>query len=91
MFEAKLDSTERVLDEARLMDPPVPGALHRYVEGIVPVSREWLWETRRLIRADPAANARREEQIARLDRFVQRAADERFLRPDVPPDRHAPC
>ncbi|MFI7612441.1 hypothetical protein ACIBP6_14575 [Nonomuraea terrae] len=67
-------------------------ALHRYGEGIVPVSRERPWETRRLIRAaDPAANALRAEQIARLDRFVQRAADERVLRPDVPSRAgHAP-
>ncbi|MBF8189672.1 TetR/AcrR family transcriptional regulator [Nonomuraea sp. K274] len=85
VFEAKLDSSQRVLDQARLVEAPVPVALHRYVEAIVPVSREWPLDTRRMMRADPDANARREEQSGRLDRFVQRAADEGFLRSDVPP------
>jgi hypothetical protein len=84
VFQAKLDSAERVLDEARLVEAPVAVALHRYVEGIVPVSREWPVDVRRMMREDPAAGVRREEQSSRLDRFVQRAADEGLLRADVP-------
>ncbi|MEV0719625.1 helix-turn-helix domain-containing protein [Asanoa sp. NPDC050611] len=85
VFEAKLDSSERVLDAARLTAAPVAVALHRYVEGIVPVSREWPVDTRRMMRADPAADRRASAQSARLDAFVQRAVDEGLLRPDVSP------
>ncbi|WP_181448524.1 TetR/AcrR family transcriptional regulator [Nonomuraea aridisoli] len=85
VFQAKLDSAERVLDEARLVEAPVAVALHRYVEGIIPVSREWPVDTRRMMQKDPDADRRRHEQSARLDAFVQRAADEGYLRPDVPP------
>ncbi|WP_204044112.1 TetR/AcrR family transcriptional regulator [Acrocarpospora phusangensis] len=84
VFQAKLDSSERVLDEARLVEAPVAVALHRYVETIIPVSRQWPVDTRRMMRADPAASARREQQSARLDRFVQRASDEGLLRPGIP-------
>jgi len=84
VFQAKLDSAQRVLDEARLVEAPVPVALHRYVEGIIPVSREWPLDTRRMMQTDPVANARRKEQSQRLDGFVQRAGDEGFLRADLP-------
>jgi AcrR family transcriptional regulator len=84
VFQAKLDSVQQVLDEARLDEAPVAVALHRYVEGIIPVSREWPLDTRRMMRDDPAANARREEQSQRLDRFVRRASDEGLLRADLP-------
>ncbi|GAA1873882.1 TetR/AcrR family transcriptional regulator [Asanoa iriomotensis] len=84
VFEAKLDSSEQVLDEARLTEAPVAVALHRYVEGIVPVSREWPVTTRQMMRADPAADRRAAGQSRRLDAFVQRAADEGLLRADVP-------
>jgi AcrR family transcriptional regulator len=85
VFQAKIDSSERVLDEARLVEAPVTVALHRYVEGIISVSREWPVDTRRMMRADPVASARREEQSRRLDTFVQRAAAEGVLRADLPP------
>ncbi|MER5407234.1 TetR family transcriptional regulator [Streptomyces sp. NPDC002769] len=84
VFQAKLDSAARVLDEARLMEAPVAVALHRYVEGIIPVSREWPVDTRRMMQADPKARGPREEQSRRLDAFLQRAADEGFLRTDIP-------
>ncbi|MFC6082101.1 TetR/AcrR family transcriptional regulator [Sphaerisporangium aureirubrum] len=84
VFATKLDSSERVLDEARLTEAPVPVALHRYVEGIIPVSRQWPLDTRRLMSAEPAANSRREELSRRLDAFVQRVSDEGFLRAGVP-------
>ncbi|GIF71611.1 TetR/AcrR family transcriptional regulator [Asanoa siamensis] len=85
VFEAKLDDAERVIDEARLTEAPVPVALHRYVEGIIPVSRAWPGDTRRMMRADPAAERRATEQSARIDAFVRRAADEGFLRADTSP------
>ncbi|MEU4098993.1 helix-turn-helix domain-containing protein [Streptomyces sp. NPDC026673] len=84
VFQAKLDSAQRVLDEARLVEAPVPVALHRYVEGIVPVSREWPVDTRRMMRQDPDADSRRAEQSGRLDAFLRRAVDEGHLRSDVP-------
>lgn len=84
VFQAKLDSAERVLDEARLSEAPVAVALHRYVEGIVPVSREWPVDTRRMMQADPGARARRQEQSKRLDDFLERAAGEGYVRADVP-------
>jgi AcrR family transcriptional regulator len=83
VFQAKLDSAERVLDEARLTEAPVPVALHRYLEGIVPVSREWPIDTRRMMETDPEASARREAQSARLSAFIHRACDTGYLRPDV--------
>ncbi|MEU1252662.1 TetR/AcrR family transcriptional regulator [Streptomyces chartreusis] len=85
VFQAKLDSAERVLDEARLTEAPVPVALHRYVEAIVPVSREWPVDTRRMMQQDPQARVRREEQSARLDAFIRRAIDEGCIRGDADP------
>ncbi|MFJ8004044.1 TetR/AcrR family transcriptional regulator [Streptomyces fagopyri] len=83
VFQAKLDSAEQVLDEARLTEAPFSVALHRFVEGIIPVSRVWPVDTRRMMQKDPVANARRMEQSARVDAFVQRAVDEGHLRADV--------
>lgn len=84
VFDAKLDSSERVLREARLTEAPVPVALHRYVEGIIPVSRQWPVDTRRMMLDHPTASVRREELSRRLDIFMRRAADEGFLRADMP-------
>jgi AcrR family transcriptional regulator len=83
VFQAKLDSAEQVLDAARLEEAPVAVALHRYVEGIVPVSREWPLDVRRMMRADPGANERRETQSRRLDAFLERASAEGLLRADL--------
>ncbi|MFJ3867536.1 TetR/AcrR family transcriptional regulator [Streptomyces nigra] len=83
VFQAKLDSSERVLDEARLVESPLPVALHRYLEGIIPVSREWPVDLRLMMRKDPAARARQEELSARLDAFIRRALDEGYLRAGV--------
>jgi AcrR family transcriptional regulator len=85
VFEAKLDSAERVLDQARLAEAPVPVALHRYLEAVIPVSREWPVDTRRMMAQDPEASARREAQSARLDAFIQRACDEGYLRAGTDP------
>ena len=86
VFQAKLDSTEQVLNEARLTEAPVPVALHRYAEGIIPVSREWPVDTARLMQQDPDALQRRQGQSEQLTDFLQRAVDEGFLRSDVPPE-----
>ncbi|MGX1541435.1 TetR/AcrR family transcriptional regulator [Streptomyces adustus] len=83
VFQAKLDSAERVLDEARLVEAPLPVALHRYLEGIIPVSRQWPLDTRRMMQSDPAARDRRQVQSARLDAFIRRALDEGYLRADI--------
>jgi AcrR family transcriptional regulator len=85
VFQAKLDCSERVLDEARLMEAPVTVALHRYVEKIIPVSREWPVNTRHMMQEDPDARVRAQEQSNRLDDFLQRATDEGYLRADLPP------
>ena len=83
VFQAKLDSSERVLDEARLVESPLPVALLRYLEGIIPVSREWPVDMRLMMRKDPAARARQEKLSARLDAFIRRALDEGYLRAGV--------
>jgi AcrR family transcriptional regulator len=84
VFTAKLDAAEAVLDAARMTEAPVAVALHRYVEGIIPVSRQWPLDVRRMMRADPVAHERRETQSARLDMLVRRATDEGLLRADIP-------
>ncbi|MEU7765568.1 helix-turn-helix domain-containing protein [Nocardia sp. NPDC049190] len=83
VFQAKLDSAQRVLDEARLTEAPVPVALHRYLEGIILVSREWAVDIRRMMQKDPAARARRRREGARVDSFIRRAIDEGYLRADT--------
>jgi len=85
VFEAKLDASERVLDGSRLTEAPVAIALHHYVEGIIPVSRQWPVDTRRLLIAHPTASVRREELSHRLDVFMDRAHDEGLLRTGTPP------
>ncbi|MDX2591562.1 MULTISPECIES: TetR/AcrR family transcriptional regulator [Streptomyces] len=83
VFHAKLDASERVLDDARLAEAPVPVALHRYLEGIIPVSREWPVDTRRMMEQDPGARDRRDALSERLLTFLRRAADEGYVRSDV--------
>jgi AcrR family transcriptional regulator len=84
VFRAKLDAAEAVLDSARLMEAPVAVALHRYLEGIIPVSRQWPVDVRRMMRSDPDSHLRREAQSQRLTAFVSRAVAEGVLRNDVP-------
>lgn len=84
VYEAKLDASQRVLDEARLEHAPVTVALHRYVESIVGVSRQWPLDLRTMMRDDPVAHARAEAQRDRLRAFMKRASAEGVLRPDVP-------
>lgn len=84
VYEAKLDASEQVLDEARLMEAPVAVALHRYVEAVIPVSRRWPLDIRRMMNQDPAARERADTQRRRLSDFFRRATDEGLLRPDLP-------
>jgi AcrR family transcriptional regulator len=84
VYKAKLDASEKVLDQARLTEAPVAVALHRYVESIIPVSRQWPLDIRRLMKQDPEARDRADAQSARLADFFRRAADEGLVRPDLP-------
>ncbi|MPZ81410.1 MAG: TetR family transcriptional regulator [Actinophytocola sp.] len=85
LFNAKLDAGEQVLDEARLMEAPVAVALHRYVELILPVSRQWPVDFGRLESGDDATEERRQRVRSRLDAFVDRLVAEGLLRSDLPP------
>jgi AcrR family transcriptional regulator len=84
VYTAKLDASEAVLDAARLTEAPVAIALHRYVESIIPVSRRWPLDIRRMMKQDPEAAQRAEEQRTRLAAFLKRAADEGLIRQDLP-------
>ncbi|WP_329457768.1 TetR/AcrR family transcriptional regulator [Streptomyces sp. NBC_01497] len=84
VYKAKLDASEAVLDQARLTEAPVAVALHRYAESIIPVSRQWPLDIRRLMNQDAEALARADAQRARLADFFRRAADEGLVRADLP-------
>ncbi|MDQ7809494.1 helix-turn-helix domain-containing protein [Amycolatopsis sp. A133] len=83
VYQARLDAIEAAIEAARLREAPVPVALHRYVEGIVGVNRTWPTEVSRM-RSDPEIWARRLRAVEEVDRFIQRATDEGFLRPGLP-------
>ncbi|MGW6770562.1 TetR/AcrR family transcriptional regulator [Streptomyces sp. NPDC055037] len=85
VYAAKLDASEVVLDAARLTGAPVAVALHRYVELIIPVSRRWPLDIRRMMKEEPEAERRAEGQRERLAVFLRRAADEGLIRQDLPP------
>jgi AcrR family transcriptional regulator len=82
VYDAKFDDAERAFAAARLEEAPIPVALHRYVEGIVEVSRRWPVDIARM-RRSPAAK-RGQELSDRLDAFVERAAAAGVLRADLP-------
>ncbi|WP_410572313.1 TetR/AcrR family transcriptional regulator [Amycolatopsis sp. cmx-4-61] len=83
VYQARLAAIEAAIEAARLREAPVPVALHRYVEGIVGVNRTWPAEISRM-RSDPEIWARRLRAVEEVDRFLRRATDEGFLRPDLP-------
>jgi AcrR family transcriptional regulator len=83
VYQARLDAIEAAIDAARLDAAPVSVALHRYVEGIIEVNRTWPVDLARM-RAEPAAARRRDRAIAEVERFLQRATDEGFLRAGAP-------
>jgi hypothetical protein len=83
VHQAKIDAAEQVIDEAPLLEAPVPMALHRFVEGIIGVSRRWPVDLQRM-REDPVAAARADELLERLELFIARALREGVLRADLP-------
>ena len=83
IYQARLDAVETAIDTARLTEAPVAVALHRYVEGIITVTRAWPVELQRM-RADSAIRDRRAGFIAQVAAFIQRAVDEGFFRAGLP-------
>ena len=81
VHQAKIDSADRAMDAARLEEAPVAVALHRYVEGIVEVSRRWPVDLERFA-ADPAAAEGAARLLGRLDAFIERAIREGLLDAD---------
>jgi len=74
---------DEVFDDARLEDAPVAVALHRYVEGIVPVIRRWPLDPEQM-RCDTEAYDRMLDQRKRFGAFVDRAIAEGVFRADLP-------
>jgi len=83
VYQARLDAIEATIEAARLWEAPVPEALDRYVRGIVRVNRTWPTEVSRM-RSDPEIWARRLRAVGEVDRFLKRAANEGFLRAELP-------
>lgn len=83
VYQAKLEAAERVFDESRLVEAPVAVALHRYVEGIVPVNRQWPVGIA-TTQVDDEIRSRRQSLVSRLDAFIDRALAEGLVRPDLP-------
>lgn len=84
VYRARYDAVEEVIEAARLREAPVAVALHRYVEGIIAVNREWPVEQTRML-AEEAIRDRRRQLIDEVDRFLRRATDEGLLRSGLPP------
>ncbi|MDO8210296.1 TetR/AcrR family transcriptional regulator [Conexibacter sp. CPCC 206217] len=80
---AKMDAMDEVFANARLEQAAPLVALHRWVEGTVAVSRRWPVDAQAL-REDPAATARGDQMVARLDAFVARAQAAGVVDPDAP-------
>lgn len=83
----KLDAVEQVYAEARLEEAPVAVALHRWVEGIIPVIRRYPVDIARLCCEDDGDTRLYERmagQRARFNAFVERAIDHDTLRPGLP-------
>ncbi|MES9538842.1 MULTISPECIES: TetR family transcriptional regulator [unclassified Actinomadura] len=83
VYGARYDAVEKAIAAARLREAPVEVALHRLVEGIVAVNREWPVETSRMLR-DETLRERRRPLIDAVDAFLRRAADEGLVRGDLP-------
>jgi AcrR family transcriptional regulator len=83
VYRARLDAVEAAVEAARLREAPVSVALHRYVEGIIAVNREWPVERSRMITAE-IIGERRKRMIDEVDVFLRRATDEGVLRSDLP-------
>jgi AcrR family transcriptional regulator len=84
VYRMRYDAVEKAIEAARLREAPVAVALHRYVEGVIAVNREWPVETSRLL-AEETIRERRRRLIEEVDAFVRRATEEGLLRSDLPP------
>lgn len=80
---AKFEAMAEVVTAARLLEAPVPVALHRLVEGAIEVFRRYPFdhETMQVTFQDSPEAMQHSEQI---DAFLQRAVDEGVLRPGLP-------
>jgi AcrR family transcriptional regulator len=83
VFGARLDAADQVFAESRLDEAPVAVALHRFIEGIVPVIRRYPLDVE-LMRSKVEAYDRLTAHRERFRVFVQRAVDEGFFRDDLP-------
>jgi AcrR family transcriptional regulator len=83
IYLARLEAIEQATATARLVESPVPVALHRYVEGIIGVNRTWPVDLARMLH-DPAIRERRARSVEAVDAFLRRAVDEGFLRAGMP-------
>lgn len=83
VFRAKLDAIDEVFADARPETAPVLVAMHRFMEGIVPVIRRLPVDPEQ-VPCETEGHARMVAQRERLRAFVQRAVDEGVLRDDLP-------
>jgi AcrR family transcriptional regulator len=83
VFHTRLDAVDEVCAHARLEDAPVAVALHRFVEGIISVTRRWPLDTERMD-CDSEGYDRMLVQRERVSRFIERAIAEGLIRPDLP-------
>ena len=83
VFQAKFAAIEEVLDTCRLQEAPVAVALHRLMEGVIGVVRRYPLNTGHT-GCPKSASGRVQEQLQRVDDFLERAADEGLIRSDLP-------
>ncbi|MFD8565684.1 TetR/AcrR family transcriptional regulator [Streptomyces sp. NPDC059639] len=83
VHEARLTAIEHAVRDARLREAPVAVALHRYVEHIIVVNRDWPVDLTRML-ADDALRKRRDASVHEVDVFLERATDEGLLRTGLP-------
>jgi len=83
VLHTKLDAVDAILGEARLDRAPVAVALHRFVEGIVAVMRQYPIDQDQL-RGDAESYGRMLAQREQIAAFLRRAMDEGLIRSDLP-------
>ena len=83
VLHAKLDAVDAVLRDARLDIAPVTVALHRFVEGIIPVVRHYPIDQDQMHR-DDEPYTRMLNQREQIAAFLRRAMDQGVIRSDLP-------
>ncbi|MER5949480.1 helix-turn-helix domain-containing protein [Streptomyces sp. NPDC001904] len=83
VHEARLTAIEHAVEDARLREAPVAVALHRYVENIIGVNRDWPVDLTRML-SDDSLRERRDVSVREVDAFLERATDEGLLRSGLP-------